>query len=119
MVAVVRGPAPEWIDEIVAEAVNTLGFFKPGSEAELTAIFRRIWPGGCSATMLIYGNDTDDMTREEKEAAGIDRSRMPREIWKLLSDKGRTLPQAAVADTTVRIVLAVQKRRQHLNRLPS
>ncbi len=105
------GPVVTDLRPIVREAIDALGYFRADRADQLADLFVRLWPAGISSTMLIY-NDLESMTDEEKRAAGAGRARMPRDVWAAMSEKGRAAPARGIQETTVRIILAVQRARR-------
>lgn len=105
------GQAPFDLRPFVQSAVEQLGFFRADSIDDLAGLFEQLWPSGISSTMLIY-NELEPLTEEEKRTIGAPRTRMPRAVWRLLSDAGRAHPQRAIAETTTHVILAVQRERR-------
>ena len=113
MTSVRFGPVGLDLTQIVRDAVDALGHFRADCVGQLVNLFEREWPNGISSTMLIYGKSVgEDLNADAKIAAGIDKRRMPRAVWDLLSDGGRLEPKAAIEATTVMVILEVQRRRR-------
>lgn len=104
------GSAPFDLLPFVRLAVEELGYFRPECANELAGLFEQLWPSGVSATMLIY-NDLEDMTDEEKIAAGLTKRRLPRALWLSLSAKGRVDPHHSATVLARRIIFCVQRNR--------
>lgn len=100
--------APAELDAHVREAVLALGYFEYARVGELIAVFRALWPRGCSSQTLIY-NDFEPMNPEEKAAVGAPRHRVPRVVWDLLTEKGRRDVMHAVKTTTLRVKTNLQR----------
>jgi hypothetical protein len=79
---------PASLDEIVAEAVLALGYFRVDSISPLTKLFEGLWPQGVSGQMLL----------SQREAAN-----------ELLSEKGIENPRHAAIATATRIIFNVRR----------
>lgn len=90
------------------EAVETLGYFRADRTAELADIFQRLWPTGLSSTVLFY-NDLEPMSAEEKDAVGAPRTRIPKVLWPLFSEKGRLAPVHGGKATTLRMIFNLRR----------
>lgn len=77
--------------EIVAEAVNALGYFRPDSVEELTTHFERLLPQGLGADMLL------------RERGIIDN---------LLTSKGQENPRHAAKAVALRVSFNVRRAKQ-------
>lgn len=112
MTGVFFGPIGLDLTPIVHEAVDELGYFRTDALPALVDQFDREWPHGISSTMLIYGKTVgEDLTAEEKAAAGLTKARMPRGVWELLSATGKADPRGAIEAVTIRTILGVQRQR--------
>lgn len=97
------------IRPFVREAVEALAYFKPEQSDALALLIVKMWREK-SATMLLYGSAVgEDMTPSEKVACGLGKGRMPRSLWRILSDKGRLDPSHAAKATTLRITFNVMR----------
>lgn len=107
------GPPPFDLRPFVAEVVKQTGHFRLDAVDSLAEILTQLWPLGVSSSMLIY-NDLEPMNDDHKAKVGAGRLRMPLVIWSMLSAAGRKDSHKAVKETTIGIVLAVQKERRRL-----
>lgn len=101
------------VEPFVREAVDTLGYFRPEFLDEVAAVFARTEGAGAAS---IFWERTEELSDAEKIAAGRSaKARMPRQLWRILSDKGRADPRHATMATGLRIVFNLYRERDRLD----
>lgn len=101
------------LEPFVREAVETLGYFRIDALEEVTALFARTRP---AAAKGVFWERSEELSDAEKIAAGRSTTgRMPRQLWRILSEKGRADPRHATKATGLRIIFNLYRERDRLD----
>lgn len=91
------------LDDLVGEAIDALGFFRPGAKKTIAKRMARLW----GQNDYTFANDGDRISPFPDKPKRL----IAREIWECLSDRGREDPAYACKATLLRVTFNVLRRR--------